>query len=52
MEKKDYTAVNSEKTIFMKRRGDDFVIHDLFVDDMMHMPTSEALKKEFMEKYT
>ncbi len=36
----------------MKRQGNDFIIHGLFVDDMMHVPTSDALKHEFMEKYT
>ena len=54
MEQNGYPAVNSEKTIFimMKRQGNDFIIHSLFVDDMMHVPTSDALKHEFMEKYT
>jgi hypothetical protein len=55
MDKNGYLAVNSEKTIFMKRKGNDFIIHCLFVDDMMHVPTqaslSDALKQEFMEKY-
>jgi hypothetical protein len=36
----------------MKRQGDDFIIHGLFVDDMMHVPTCDALKQEFMAKYT
>jgi hypothetical protein len=36
----------------MKRQGDDFIIHCLFVDDVMHIPTCGALKQEFMEKYT
>ena len=52
MEKNGYPAVNSEKTIFMKRDGSDFIIHGLFVDDMMHVPTCERLKKEFMDKYS
>ena len=53
MEKNGYPAVNSEKTIFMKRDGDDrFIIHGLFVDDMMHVPTCDRLKAEFLEKYT
>jgi hypothetical protein len=34
MEENGYPAVNSEKTIFMKRTGDDFFIHGLFVDDI------------------
>ncbi len=44
MEKNGYPAVNSEKTIFIKRQGDDFIIHGLFVDDMTHIPTCDALK--------
>ncbi len=35
----------------MKRQGSDFIFHGLFVDDMMHISTSEALSKEFMGKY-
>jgi hypothetical protein len=52
MEKNGYPAVNREKTIFMKGDGSDFIIHGLFVDDMMHVPTCERLKKEFMDKYS
>jgi hypothetical protein len=52
MEKNGHLAVNSVKTIFMKRQGDDFIMHCLFVDDMMDVPTSDALKKKFMGKYT
>ncbi len=52
MEKNGYSVVNSEKTIFMKLQGDTFIIHCLFVDDMMHIPTCDALKQELMEKYT
>jgi hypothetical protein len=52
MERNEYHPVNSEKTIFMKRRGNDFIIHGLFVDDMMHVTTSDALRNEFMKKYT
>ena len=52
MEKNGYPAVNSEKTIFMKREGNDFILHGLFVDDMMHTSTSASLKKEFMMKYS
>ena len=44
--------VNNEKTIFMKCQGDDFIIHCLFVDNMMHVPTCDELQQEFMEKYT
>ena len=52
MEKNGYPAVNNEKTIFMKRVGNDFIIHGLFVDDMMHVPTNNALRQEFMDKYS
>ncbi len=37
MEHNEHSAVNSEKTIFMKRKGDEYIIHGLFVDDMRHM---------------
>ena len=47
-----YEPVNSEKTIFMKRSGEDFIIHGLFVDDIKHVPTSQALLDEFLEKYS
>ncbi len=36
----------------MKRQGNDLIIHGLFVDDMMHIPTCDALKQKFREKYT
>jgi hypothetical protein len=54
MEKNGHPVVNSEKTIFMKRQGDAFIIHGLFLDDMMHIPTvtCDALKQEFMKKYS
>ncbi len=32
MEQNGYSAVNSEKTIFMQRKGDEYIIHGLFVD--------------------
>jgi hypothetical protein len=51
MEANGYLVVNSEKTIFMKREGKHFIIHRLFVEDMMHMATNKKLKNEFMEKY-
>ncbi len=35
VEAKGYFAVNSEKTIFMRREGKHFIIHGLFVDDMI-----------------
>ncbi len=36
----------------MKRKGNDFILPGLFVDGMMHVPTCDALKQEFMAKYT
>ncbi len=52
MEANGYFAVNSEKTIFMKCEGKQFIIHGLFVVDMMHIATNTRLKNEFMEKYS
>lgn len=43
MEDNGYPAVNSERTIFMKRAKDDFIIHGLFVDDIKLVPTDKAL---------
>jgi hypothetical protein len=51
MEQNGYPAVNSEKTIFMKRQGSDFIMHCLFVDDMMHVPTCDKLRDEFLTLY-
>jgi hypothetical protein len=51
MEVNCYFAINSKKTIFMKREGMHFIIHGLFVDDMMHIATNNKLKNEFVEKY-
>ncbi len=36
MEDRGYLAVNSEKTIFMKRAGEDWILHGLYVDNMIH----------------
>ncbi len=52
MESNGYPTVNNEKTIFMKRAGNDFIIHGLFVEDMMHVPTSQSLMDEFIAKYS
>jgi hypothetical protein len=48
-----YPAVNSEKTIFMKREGDASIIHGLFVDagDRIHITTCDRLRDEFLELY-
>ena len=51
MEKNGYEAMNSEKTLFMKRKGSEYIIHGLFVDDMMHIYTSDAMKDEFLALY-
>ncbi len=52
MEANGYPAVNSEKTIFMKHKGKHFIIHGLFVDDIMHIATNNMHKNKFMEKYS
>ena len=36
----------------MCRVGNEFILHGLFVDDMMHISTSAELKEEFMSKYS
>jgi hypothetical protein len=51
MERNGYPAVNSEKTIFMKRQGTEIIIHGLFVDNMMHIPTCDKLHDEFLTLY-
>ncbi len=43
--------MNSEKTIFMERKGDEYIIHGLFVDDMMHIYSCDEMKDEFMALY-
>jgi hypothetical protein len=52
MNSQGYAAVNNEETIFMKWEGKDFIIHGLFVDDMQHTSTSQALMDEFMHAYS
>ncbi len=49
-----YLAVNlsSEKTIFEKTKGSDYIIHGLFVDDKMHISSCEDLTKELIDKYS
>jgi hypothetical protein len=47
-----YLAVNSEKTIFKKTKGSEYIVHGLFVDDMMHISSCDELNKEFMDKYS
>ena len=43
--------MNSEKTIFMKRKGAKYIVHGLFVDNMMHIYSSDAIKDEFLALY-
>jgi hypothetical protein len=47
-----YLAVDSKKTIFKKTKGSEYIIHVLFVDDMMHISSCDELKKEFIDKYS
>ena len=51
MEEHGYAAVNSEKTIFMKHVGDEWIMHGLFVDDMIHAATSDELRDQFILEY-
>jgi hypothetical protein len=53
MEDHGYAAVNSEKTIFMKHENGVWIMHCLFVDDMVHAPTraSKKLKQDFIAEY-
>jgi hypothetical protein len=36
----------------MKRIDDDWIIYGLYVDDMIHIATSEKLKQDFINEYT
>ncbi len=49
IEQHGYPAINSEKTIFIKCQGPDFIMHRLFVDDRMHTPTYDKLLDEFFK---
>ena len=51
MEKIGYEAINSEKTIFMKLKGAEYIIHGLFDDDMMHIYSCYAMKDDFLALY-
>ncbi len=44
--------MNSKKTIFMKHSRSKYIIHDLFVDDKMHIYSCDAIKNEFMQLYS
>ena len=47
----EYHAVNNEKTMFMKCQGTDWIMHGVFVHDMMHTSTSTEMLKEFFKLY-
>ncbi len=51
MEEHGYLAVNSEKTMFIKHEGGHWIMHGLFVDDMIHASTSDALRDQFINEY-
>jgi hypothetical protein len=53
MEEHEYLLVNndSEKTIFMKWEGEEFILIGVFVDDFSAIPTTQKLKKEFETLY-
>jgi hypothetical protein len=51
MERNGYAAVNSEKIIFKKCSRTAYIIHGLFVDDMMHIYSCDAIKDEFMQLF-
>ena len=51
MENKGYEAINSEKTIFMESKGAKYIIHGLFVDDMMHIYPCYSMKDDFLALY-
>ena len=51
MESHGYLAVNSEKTMFMKRKRREWIMHGLFIDDMAHASTCPKLKKQFLQEY-
>jgi hypothetical protein len=53
MENNGYEAMKSNKTIFIKCKLEDakYIIHGLFVDDMMHIYSCDAMKDEFLALY-
>ena len=51
MENNGYEAINSEKTIFMKHKGAEYIIYGLFIDDMMHIYSCDAMKDKFPALY-
>jgi hypothetical protein len=51
LEDHGYLAINSEKTIFMKHEGEEWIVHGLFVDDMIHAATNDNLRDQFIIEY-
>jgi hypothetical protein len=51
MEKNGLLVVTNEKSMFMRRKGDEYMLHGLFVDDMMHVYSCNELKDEFLALY-
>ncbi len=51
MEGHGYIAVNSKNSIIMKHEGKGWIMHWLFVDDMIHALTSDNLRDKFTSKY-
>ena len=51
MEEHEYHAINNEKTMFMKWEGSNYIMHGLFVDDMMHTSTSQKMLDKFFKLY-
>jgi hypothetical protein len=50
MEDHGYLVVNGEQTIFMKQVNNDWIMHELFVDDLAYASTGEALlKRQFID---
>ncbi len=51
MDNNGYEAMNSEKATFVKRKGAEYIIHGLVVDNMMHIYLCDAMKDEFLALY-
>ena len=39
------------RLFFLRRQDSEFIIHGLFVDDMMHVPTCDKLRDKFLTLY-
>jgi hypothetical protein len=51
MEEHGYITVNSEKNIFMKHEVEEWIMHGLFMHDMIHASTSDNLSDKFLSEY-